>query len=207
MSIIRYDINMIKRIKTEIHTACPTVHLAKRKDMVNVVVRLDCVGIPCVSKITKNFGCKGRCTKTDCWLCIDFVFPGITKNRGYYSPLILCPHCSIYIKKQTRKWRLEVCELPDLFWKANQHWFDKNDFLDVLFGFREHDRSGAKPVVTSGDMNEMHYRPARVFNASNVDLLTKKVIYFLQVWGNVGCRSKILRKLWCWIKLLYWRLR
>ena len=57
--------------------------------------------------------------------------------------------------------------------------------MDLLFGYKEHRGSGKAAVVKRGDALQMHYRPTRLFNVSEVGWLTDKVIEFVRMWCDV----------------------
>ncbi len=191
MSIVRYDTNIIEKMKNLIKVCCPNVQIEPRKDKLTVHARVN--GSAAFHLLSNGISrCCGGCWSTTIYLLyVDIVIPGITTNDGCYSPQILRPHCSIYMKKEEKikgdksSGVYEFIELPPSFWAMNQRWFDENNFVDVLFGFREHGKSGDKDVVKDGDVNEMHYRPTRLFNASEVGCLLDKVIEFIRMWCDV----------------------
>ena len=191
MSIVRYDTKIIKRIRGFIKTACPNIQSVISGNKVTVHARVN--GSAAFHLLGNGISrcCGGCCSPTIYLLYIDFVIPGITTNSGHYSPQILRPHCSIYMKKEEKSKGDKpsgadgVIELPPSFWAMNQRWFDENNFVDVLFGFREHGKRGKSRVKKDGDANEMHYRPTRLFNASEVGWLLDKVIEFIRMWCDV----------------------
>ena len=191
MSIVRYSEDVIKMMKSCISTHCPKVQLDSRNDKLTVHARVN--GSAAFHLLGNGISrCCGGCWSTTIYfLYIDVVIPGITTNSGHYSPQILRPHCSIYMKKEEKGKNdknasaFELIELPPSFWAMNQRWFDENHFVDVLFGFREHGMCGGKDVVTKGDAKELHYRPTRLFNVSEVGWLTDKVIEFVRMWCDV----------------------
>ena len=138
-----------------------------------------------VDKADNKAGCNEN--DEDKWLAVNIVFPGVTINAHKNAPLLLRPHCSFFIlvetKTKKRKPKELVEELPLNFWAKNQKWFDENDFVDILFGYKEHRTNGN--VVTKGNAKAMHYRPTRLFNVSEVGWLTDKVIEFVRMWCDV----------------------
>ena len=123
----------------------------------------------------------------DKWLAVNIVFPGITNNAYQNAPLLLQPHCSFFILSLPEGVNAITEELPLNFWAANQKWFDENCFVDMLFGCKEHGNNGQAliDVATEGDVEELHYRPTRLFNVSEVGWLTDKVIEFVRMWCDV----------------------
>jgi hypothetical protein len=122
------------------------------------------------------------------WLAVNIVFPGITVNAYRNAPLLLQPHCSFFMKSGvdvTAALKANSEELPLNFWAMNQRWFDENKFVDVLFGYKEHGWNVILPIVRKGDSKELHYRPTRMFNISEVGWLTDKVIEFIRMWCDV----------------------
>lgn len=135
-------------------------------------------------KVSNGTGCELE----DKWLAVNIVFPGITVNAYRNAPLLLRPHCSFFMKSGSdvgAALKATSEELPLNFWAANQKWFDENKFVDVLFGFKEHGWNGILPIVRTGNAKEMHYRPTRLFNVSEVGWLTDKVIEFIRMWCDV----------------------
>ncbi len=143
----------------------------------------------CLDKDGDKANCNG--TDEDKWLAVNIVFPGITVNADKNAPLLLRPHCSFFILVKTKikngKLKELTEELPLNFWAMNQKWFDENCFVDMLFGCKEHGNDGKDliDVATKGDAKEMHYRPTRLFNVSEVGWLTDKVIEFVRMWCDV----------------------
>ena len=191
MSIVRYSVDSIKTMKACISVCCPKVQLESRNDKLTVHARVN--GSAAFHLLGNGISrCCGGCWSTTIYLLyVDIVIPGITTNSGHYSPQILRPHCSIYMKKEEKSkgdkpsGAYELIELPPSFWAMNQRWFDENNFMDVLFGFREHGECGKSEVKKDGNANEMHYRPTRLFNASEVGWLLDKVIEFIRMWCDV----------------------
>ena len=142
-----------------------------------------------VSLVAKlKVACMGGNELKNKWLAVNIVFPGITVNAYRNAPLLLRPHCSFFMKSGSdvdAALRATSEELSLNFWKTNQCWFDENDFVDILFGYKEHRGSGKAAVVKRGDVLQMHYRPTRLFNVSEVGWLTDKVLEFVRMWCDV----------------------
>ena len=137
--------------------------------------------------------CNGK--DDDKWLAVNIVFPGITVNAYRNAPLLLQPHCSFFILKETKTENRKLKELveeelPLNFLAMNQRWFDENGFVDMLFGCKEHGNDGKDLINVSKNtkvwnVGELNYRPTRLFNVSEVGWLTDKVIEFVRMWCDV----------------------
>lgn len=127
-------------------------------------------------------------TSSDVWLGVDFVIPGLSENEGMYAPTLLRSHVSFYIKRaeDNSVKDANADELPENFWTLNQGWFDKYNFNDVAFNYKEHGWSGYCCVLPKNpDLEKVYFRPTRMFNISEVGWLADKVIEFIRMWCDV----------------------
>lgn len=185
MSIIRAQ-GCVSRIATDIEndllktsTKGLNWKVDKTNDLVSVVAKL---------KVVNRVNSFDESVMENKWLAVNIVFPGITVNAYQNAPLLLFPHCSFFMKSGVDvKAALSASseELPDCFWNINQPWFDLHQFIDCLFGYKEHRGNGKSAVVKRGEAAQMHYRPTRLFNVSEVGWLTDKVIDFIRIWCDV----------------------
>lgn len=185
MSIIRAQ-GCVSRIATDIETDLLKTStkglnwkVDKTNDLVSVVAKL---------KVVDRVNSFDESVMGNKWLAVNIVFPGITVNAYRNAPLLLRPHCSFFMKSGVdvmAALKANSEELPLNFWAMNQSWFDENHFVDVLFGYKEHRGNGKSAVVKRGDVAQMHYRPTRLFNVSEVSWLTDKVIDFIRMWCDV----------------------
>ena len=153
------------------------------------------VFVPCLSKnrsltlVARFLACPTVGISGDLWLGVDVLLPGDTRNEGLYSPTLLRPSISFYCKDEnyednkTKPDKIEwkASELPVPFLVANLLWFQKNNFVDVAFGYKEHLCKFIRPDGSPS----AYFRPTRFWNIAEAGHVTDLIVEFVRMWCKV----------------------
>ena len=84
-------------------------------------------------------------------------------------------------KRKSDKIQWKASELPVPFLVANLLWFQKNNFVDVAFGYKEHEYLR---ILVKGSP-QAYFRPTRFWNIAEAGHITDLIVEFVRMWCKV----------------------